>query len=60
MIDTTPITTAIAAMIRIGTAEPQILAAVVRRFPDLTRTEFVAALQDATAAAEKQAARSTK
>jgi hypothetical protein len=55
--DTTPVTTGIAAMIRTGTAEPQILAAVARRFPELTRTEFVAALQDATAAAEKQAAR---
>jgi hypothetical protein len=55
--DTTPVTTAIAAMIRTGTAEPQILAAVARRFPELTRAEFVAALQVATAAAERQAAR---
>jgi hypothetical protein len=57
MNDTTPVTTAIAAMIRTGTAEPQILAAVARRFPELTRTEFVVALQDATAQAERQAAR---
>jgi hypothetical protein len=55
--DTTPVTTAIAAMIRTGTAEPQILAAVARRFPDLTRSEFVAALQDAVAEAERRVVR---
>jgi hypothetical protein len=57
MLDTTPVTTAIAAMIRTGTAEQQIVAAVVRRFPELERAEFVAALQDATAQAERQASR---
>ena len=52
MLDTTPVTTAIAAMIRTGTEGHQLLAAVARRFPELTRQEFVAALQD-----ERQAAR---
>jgi hypothetical protein len=57
MLDTTPVTTAIAAMIRTGTTEQQIVAAVVRRFPELERAEFVAVLQDATAQAERQASR---
>jgi hypothetical protein len=57
MPDTSNVTTAIAAMIVAGTTEHDLLAAVARQFPDLTRTEFVAALQDATAAAEKHAVR---
>jgi hypothetical protein len=57
MLDTTPVTTAIAAMIRTGAAEPQILAAVVRRFPDLSPAELSQALQVATSAAERRAAR---
>ena len=48
MLDTTPVTTAIAAMIRTGTTEAALLAAVARAFPDLTQQEFVAALQEAT------------
>jgi len=54
MTDITTITTAIAAMISTGTTERDLLAAVARKFPDLTRTEFVAALQDATAQAERE------
>ena len=57
MPDITPVTTAIAAMIVTGTTDTALLAAVARAFPDLTRTEFLAALQDATEAAERQAAR---
>jgi len=44
-------------MIVAGTTEQALLAAVARAFPDLTRTEFLAALQAATEAAERQAAR---
>jgi hypothetical protein len=43
MLDTTPVTTAIAAMIRTGTTEQQIVASVAHLFPNLTRTELVAA-----------------
>ena len=57
MLDNTPITTAIARLIASGVAEQALVAAVAQRFPELTRTEFVVALQDATAAAEKQATR---
>jgi hypothetical protein len=57
MLDTTPINTEIARLISPGTAERELLAAVARRFPDLTRTEFYVALEDATAQAERQAAR---
>jgi len=42
-------------MIRTGTTERDLLTAVARQFPELTCTEFVAALQDATAAAERKA-----
>jgi len=56
-LDITPITTEIARLIVAGTTGSQLLAAVARRFPELTRSEFVSAFQDATAAAEKQAAR---
>jgi hypothetical protein len=54
MTDTQPVTRAIASLILMGVTGPQIVAHVVMRFPELTRTEFVAAAQDATAAAEKQ------
>jgi len=54
---TTPVTTAITRLIIAGVAEGELLAAVARKFPELTCTEFVAALQDATEAAERQAAR---
>ena len=57
VLDTTPVTAAIAAMIRTGTTEQQLLAAIATAFPDLARAKFVAALQEATEAAEKDAAR---
>ena len=57
MLDTTPITATITRLITTGTTEQALLQAVIILFPDLTRTEFVAALQDATAAAERRAAR---
>ena len=56
MLDTTQVTTAIAAMIRTGTTEQALLAAVAHLFPELTIAELSAALQDAAAAAEKQTA----
>ena len=50
MLNTTPVTAANARLISTGTPpEHPLLAAVARKFPDLTRTEFVSALQDATA-----------
>ena len=36
-----------------GITERDLLVAVAPKFPELTRTEFVGALQDATAAAER-------
>jgi hypothetical protein len=57
MVDTTPVTAEICRLISIGIAERELLSVVVRRFPDLTRTELAQALQDATAAAERRAAR---
>jgi uncharacterized protein (DUF433 family) len=57
MLDTTPVTTAIAAMIRIGTTEQQIVARVIRQFPELTTRELSEALQVATIAAERAVAR---
>ena len=53
MPDITPVATAIAAMIVADTTEQALLATVARAFHDLTRTEFLAALQDATEAAER-------
>ena len=57
MLDTTPVTTATAAMIRTGTTAQQIVAAVAHLFPNLTRRGLVAAAQDAMAAAEREASR---
>ena len=57
MLATTPITAEIARLISSGTTEHQPLAAVARRFRELTRREFVVALQDATAQLERQATR---
>jgi len=37
--------------------EGELLGAVLRKFPELTRSEFVAALQDATAQAQRKALR---
>jgi hypothetical protein len=58
MIDITEVATAIVRMIATGTTERELLARVAAQFPELTRTEFLAALQDATAAAERRASRS--
>jgi uncharacterized protein (DUF433 family) len=57
MLDTTPVTTAIAAMIRTGTTEQQIVARVVGQFPELTTRELSEALQVATTAAERTVTR---
>jgi hypothetical protein len=52
MLDTAPVTTAIRDMIVAGTPEGELLARVVRQFPDLTVAELSQALQEATAAAD--------
>jgi hypothetical protein len=49
MLDITPITTAITRMISTGTPEGEIIARVVRQFPNLTAAELSAVLQEATA-----------
>lgn len=56
-IDTTPITAQITRLMATGTTEQAILTAVAHLFPELTGADLSAALQDATAAAEKQAVR---
>jgi hypothetical protein len=56
-IDTSSVANQLARLITTGTTERALLAAMARQFPDLERREFVAALEDATAAAEKRAAR---
>jgi len=56
--DTSAVANQLARLITAGTSERELVATVARAFPDLERREFVAALlQDATAAAEKRAAR---
>ena len=55
--DTSAVANQLARLITAGTTEGELIARVARAFPDLERREFVAALQDATAAAEKRAAR---
>jgi hypothetical protein len=55
MLDTTPITTAITRLIAAGTTEAAVLAAVARRFPELTWRELSTALQVAEAEAERRA-----
>jgi hypothetical protein len=57
MLDNASVTTTITRLIAAGVPERELLPAVARRFPDLTRAEFAAALQDATAAAERKALR---
>ena len=57
MRDTTPITTAITRLISIGTTEEALLTAVAHLFPNLSPAELSQALQVATAAAERKAAR---
>jgi hypothetical protein len=49
--------TEITRMITAGIPEGELLVMVTRRFPELTWAELSAALQDATAAAERQASR---
>jgi hypothetical protein len=55
MLDTTPITTAITRLISTGTTEEALLTAVAYLFPNLGPAELSAALQEATAKAERQA-----
>ena len=55
--DTSAVAKQLVRLMTAGTAERELVAAVARAFPDLERREFVAALQDATAAAEKRAVR---
>jgi len=57
MIDTTPVTREITRLISKGTTEQALLIAVAHLFPDITKAELSQALQDATAAAEKQITR---
>ena len=57
MIDVTDVATQIRHLISMGATERELGALMARHHPDLDRKEFVAALQDATAAAERQAAR---
>jgi len=58
MLDTTPVTREITRLISQGNCTEQaLLIAVAHLFPDITRTELVQALQDATAVAEKAATR---
>jgi hypothetical protein len=57
MLDTTPVTTAITRLISTGTTEQALLAAVSYLFPNLSPAELSAALQEATAAAERRIVR---
>ena len=57
MIDTSPVTAQIARLISTGTTEQSLLAAVAHMFPELSPAELSAALQEATAQAERQAKR---
>jgi hypothetical protein len=57
MLDTTRVTTEITRLISTGTTEQALLAAVSYLFPNLRPAELSAALQEATAAAERQATR---
>ena len=57
MIDTSAITTQITRLIATGSTQESILAAVAVMFPAISPAELSAALQEATAAAEKRAAR---
>ena len=56
-LDTSPITAQITRLIATGTTEQALLTAVAHLFPELTPYDLSAALQEATAAAEKRAAR---
>jgi hypothetical protein len=54
MTDTSPVATEITRLTAAGKTERELVAAVAWTFPDLTISELSAALQDATAAAERQ------
>jgi hypothetical protein len=55
MQDTAPIATEICRLITAGVAEDELVARVVRQVPELTPAELSAALQLATATAERRA-----
>ena len=55
MSDMTAVATEIARLISLGFDEKHLLAVVAQKFPELTEQEFYAALQEATAQAERQA-----
>ena len=55
--DTTPITAQITRLIATGGTEQAILAAVAHMFPEFSPAELSAALQDATAQAERRVVR---
>jgi uncharacterized protein (DUF433 family) len=57
MLDTTPITIEITELLSTGTTEQALLAAVSYLFPNLSPAELSAALQEATAAAERRIVR---
>jgi len=57
MLDTTPVTTAITHLIRTGTTEQALLAAVAHLFPQLSPAELSQALQVAQAEAERKVLR---
>jgi hypothetical protein len=57
VLDTTPVTAQITKLIATGTTEQALLTAVRHLFPDLSPAELSQALQVATTAAERQAAR---
>ena len=57
MLDTTPVTTAITHLIRTGTTEQALLAAVGHLFPQLSPAELSQALQVAQAEAERKVLR---
>jgi len=57
LVTITPVTTALAAMMRAGTPPDQLVAALARTFPDLTWRDLSQALQVAQAQAERTAPR---
>jgi hypothetical protein len=57
MTDTAAVTDAITRLISTGMTEEALLAAVAQLFPNLTSAELSAALQEATAVAERRALR---
>ena len=57
MLDTTPITTEITRLLSAGVTEGELVARVVRQFPEITPAELSTALQLATTAAERHATR---